>query len=267
MTTVGDLVPYIAGALVIGGIGVALARRPELARRWFTWALALPIIVGALYLGRPGAAALAAVLGVVCAAEYGRLVRLPLADRVALVVLVAGLPMAAWLIPAQLPRLLAAAILVVAAVPLVAGDSEHGLRRLVFGVFGLVWLAPLTAVVLLGPTVLALFMAVSIADIAAYFGGRLLKGPHLSPVSPNKRWSGVLTGMIAGLATLAVLGSFTPALAVAVAIGAPVGDLIESMVKRGSGAKDAGAWIPGSGGLLDRVDSLLVALALTIVLS
>lgn len=265
--TVGDLVPYIAGVLVVGGVGVFGSRRRELIRRWCAWALAVPILVGALYLGSPGAAVLAAGVGVVCAAEYARLARLPVADRAVLTAAVVGLPVVAWLLPARLPTVLAVSVLAVAVVPLLGGDAEHGFRRLAYGVFGVAWLAPLTGVVLLGPTALALFAAVSVADIAAYFGGRLVKGPFLSPVSPNKRWSGVAIGALAGLGTLAAMGSLSLPLAIAVAVGAPVGDLIESMVKRGSGVKDAGAWIPGSGGLLDRVDSLLMALALAVVLS
>jgi phosphatidate cytidylyltransferase len=55
-------------------------------------------------------------------------------------------------------------------------------------------------------------------------------------------------------------------MAVAVAVGGPAGDLLESMVKRGGRTKDTGNWLPGSGGLLDRSDSLLIALAVLLLL-
>ncbi|MFB9880411.1 phosphatidate cytidylyltransferase [Planobispora siamensis] len=267
MTDVGDLVPYIAAALVIGGVAVALSRRREYILRWCVWAVAVPAVVAILYAGPGGAAALAAAVGVVCAAEYGLLTRLPVPDRVVLGVAVAALPVTAWLAPAQLPRLFAAAVLAVALVPLLSGDAAGGLNRLCLGVLGVVWFAPLIGVVLLGPAALALFAAVSVADVIASFGGRSLGGPRLSPLSPAKHWSGVLAGTAAGLGVLALLGAFTPALAVAVAFGAPLGDLLESMVKRGAEVKDSASWLAGAGGLLDRLDSLLLALALALLLS
>ncbi|MDH6440064.1 CDP-diglyceride synthetase [Streptomyces sp. SAI-144] len=112
-----------------------------------------------------------------------------------------------------------------------------------------------------------MFVAVSVADIAAYFAGRRLGGPRLSPLSPAKRWSGALAGAAAGVCVLAVLSALTLPMAIAVAVGGPAGDLLESMIKRGAQVKDAGHWLPGSGGLLDRIDSLLVALAVLLVLS
>lgn len=120
---------------------------------------------------------------------------------------------------------------------------------------------------LLGPSALALCLAVALADVAAWGGGRLLGGPHLSPLSPAKRWGGVVTGAVCGLAVLAAAGALTPGYAVAVAVGAPLGDLLESMLKRGARVKDTGGWLPGFGGLLDRIDSLLIALAVAVVLS
>jgi phosphatidate cytidylyltransferase len=199
-------------------------------------------------------------------AEYARLAVLPTTDRVLVTLVVTGLVVAAWVVPHQLPRLAAGGALAVVAGPVLAGDGEHGFRRAACGLLGVAWFAPLAVVVSLGPAALALFVAVSVADIAAYFGGRRLGGPRLSPLSPAKRWSGLLVGAGAGLGTLAVLGALSLPLAVGVGIGGPLGDLIESMIKRGAGAKDAGTWLPGSGGLLDRVDSLLLALAVTALL-
>lgn len=261
-----DTAPYLAGALGVSGLAVWRSRQRELVRRWLTWAVAAPLVTVSLLLGSPGAAALAAALGVVCALEYARLVRLRTPERLILVAGTALLPWVALAGDMHWPP--AALLLAMALAPVLSGDAENGARRAAFGVFGLLWFAPLTGLVLLGPAqAFALCLAVALADVAAWCGGKLIGGPALSPLSPAKTWGGVLGGAIGGLGVLALLGALTPALAVAVAIGAPLGDLLESMVKRGAGVKDAGAWLPGFGGLLDRVDSLLIALAVAVVLS
>lgn len=178
-----------------------------------------------------------------------------------------ALPVAAWLAPGHLPRILAAAVLAAALVPVLAGDAEGGARRVAFAAGGVLWFAPLAGAVLLGDAALALFAAVSLTDITASLAGRRLGGPRLSPVSPNKTWAGALCGAAAGTATLAALGACTPAYATAVLLGAPLGDLLESLVKRGLKVKDSASWLAGAGGLLDRLDSLLLTFALALLLT
>ncbi|MFJ4832904.1 phosphatidate cytidylyltransferase [Streptomyces sp. NPDC088747] len=266
MITVASLAPYLGGALAVGGVAVAASRRRELLVRWCAWAVGVPLVTGAFWLGRPGAAAVAALAGVVAVLEFGGLMRTSRTDRAVLATSVTGVVLTAWLAPGQELRAVAVGALAVAAVPLLAGDADHGLHRLSAGLLGLAWLSVLAALVPLGASALALFVAVSVADIVASFAGRGLGGPALSPLSPAKRWSGTLAGAAAGVGALAVLSALSWPMAVAVAVGGPAGDLLESMVKRGVRTKDSGRWLAGSGGLLDRIDSLLLALAVLLVL-
>lgn len=274
MITVGTLVPYLVGALVAGGIAVAVSRRRDMIHRWCAWAVGIPLVTGGFWLGPPGAAVIAAVVAVILAAEFGALMRAPWLDRAALALALTGLIATVWLSPGHILYAAGAGALLVGTVPVLTGDTADGLRRAAGGVLGLVWFAPLAAMVPLGAVTLLLFAAVSIGDIAAYIAGRRFGGPRLSPLSPAKHWSGTVAGGVAAVGTLAAAGVFTRGLPTslvvglmaAVVVGAPLGDLFESMVKRGAGAKDAAAWIPGSGGLLDRIDSMLFALAITLLL-
>ena len=102
----------------------------------------------------------------------------------------AALPLVAWQVPARLGHVFAAALLAVALVPVLGGDTAGGARRAAAGVFGTAWLAALTGLVLLGEAALPLIFAVSVADVGAWCAGRLGGGPALSPLSPAKRWTG-----------------------------------------------------------------------------
>ncbi|GAB2498127.1 hypothetical protein GCM10026982_25530 [Nocardiopsis aegyptia] len=116
---------------------------------------------------------------------------------------------------------------------------------------------------------LVTFIVVTISsDIGGYFAGILLGRHKMAPViSPNKTWEGfggsVVGCSVAG-ALCVVLMLDGPwwvgvVLGLAVVLGATVGDLIESMFKRDLGVKDMGRFMPGHGGLMDRLDSLLIA--------
>ncbi|MEV0777068.1 phosphatidate cytidylyltransferase [Streptomyces sp. NPDC050428] len=282
--TVGRAVPLVAGALGASGIAVAalpsrLAMRAELRARWRTWVIAAPVFLGTLFLGAGGAFALAAALGVTAVSEYVRMAGLPRAEHAVLAASAVVLPALAWLVPhaVDLPAIdlrVVALLVVAAALPaLLAGDHERGFTRSARTVFALLWIPlPLTGLVVLGDTAVAVGLAVALGDVGAWCGGTALgrRGAlarPLSPLSPSKTWAGVLGAAGATGLALAAVGAFTPLLWAAVLTGCVLGDLLESMVKREAGVKDAGSWLPGFGGLLDRIDSLLLALLLAMVVT
>ena len=109
------------------------------------------------------------------------------------------------------------------------------------------------------------------SDTFAYFGGRLWGKTKLAPkISPKKTREGALCGFIGCVATVLLMGclwlgyGLLPMLVLGVGIGifAPLGDLVESILKRFCGIKDSGNFFPGHGGVLDRCDSLIFSVPL-----
>ena len=118
-----------------------------------------------------------------------------------------------------------------------------------------------------GPMLLAfLLVVVQSSDVAQYLVGRTLGRHRLSRVSPAKTWEGFLGGLLWSVVVGLLLGPmvpFTPAEAASMAgmvyLLGVAGGLLMSAVKRDLGLKDWGRTLPGHGGILDRVDSLLLA--------
>ena len=117
--------------------------------------------------------------------------------------------------------------------------------------------------------ILFLFLVVWTTDVAAFLAGKGFGGPRLAPDgSPNKTWSGwggaVLCALLAGAAGAPLLGAnvvWGASLGAILSIAAQAGDLLESRLKRNAGLKDTSGFIPGHGGVLDRVDGLMAATA------
>lgn len=156
----------------------------------------------------------------------------------------------------------------------VAGYDVVGAKHLVLG--------PLSMRIAPGGVLLIFPLIVTWAsDIGAYFTGRAIGGHKLIPsVSPGKTIAGAVGGLVASmlvsllfaravLVPAASLG-FTPWGALLfggiISVAAQVGDLFESLIKRDGGAKDSSHIIPGHGGVLDRVDSLLFVLPVAYLL-
>lgn len=163
----------------------------------------------------------------------------------------------------------------------VLADSAAGLFGLMYVAFPLL-LAPLITTRENGTAqLLFLLIVVWAGDITALYVGRSLGRHRMAPVlSPKKTWEGaagsMLGSILAGLGVIE-LGShfyrhgiplllyteplwYWIAMAIALNIAAQIGDLLESAIKRGAGLKDSGSILPGHGGVLDRIDALLLAL-------
>ena len=168
---------------------------------------------------------------------------------------------------------LAGSLLALLAWPVMAGDLE-GPARAAFGFLGVAYVAFLGGFFVAlreGPSGLGLTLftlgCTWAFDTAGFFVGGAVGRHRLAPgISPGKTVEGLLGGVAGALAAalglvrlLGLPAGFAPAGGLAVAVAAQAGDLAESMLKRFAGAKDSGTLLPGHGGVLDRLDSLLFA--------
>lgn len=116
------------------------------------------------------------------------------------------------------------------------------------------------------PEVFFLFVLIWSSDSFAYFAGKLFGKHKMAPkISPKKTWEGYAGGVILTLILSFFIEKYNADLrgnwvvvGFLVAVFAPIGDLVESQLKRSFGAKDSGNIIPGHGGILDRLDSFII---------
>ena len=244
-------------------------------------ALAAVVIAAITLLPQAGRAAFFLLLALFAAYEWAKLAGVaqpPL--RLACVAVTAGLLVGLWLLPMAVNAVLAVAVVfwlgalaIVLAYPASAGLVRAPAFVLPAGAVALAgaWLALTT---LPAGVALWLLATVAAADTGAYFAGRRFGRRPLAPrASPGKTWAGTGGGAFAALLCGAV-GAWWFAgplvawlsLAAALFVASVVGDLFESVLKRVRGVKDSGAVLPGHGGVLDRLDSVLGAAPVTAVL-
>ena len=278
----------VFGILALGLLGVLVAERRRLRQvvsstlflRVRSWAVIAPVFVLAIFSGGFLVFLLAAFIALQGAAEYGRLVGLQRRYAWLLVfwsvvgLLVAALAQRYFLfLPLGFFFLLTLA-------PIVTGHVEDAHEQVSDALFGYVYVGlPMAYLVFIKAAevwglefLILVGLSVALSDVFAFVVGSALKGPKLAPkVSPGKTWSGTLGNLAGATVGVALLTRIVPdewtglgvvTLIVVIAVAAVWGDLTESFIKRDFAVKDAGTLIPGFGGILDRVDSLLFVIPL-----
>ena len=248
----------------------------------------IPVIVGLVLLGGPAYTAAVAFVLAVAALEFfsatdpaasgprGLFEQRPLgligAASVVLLVAAADNGFEWW------TRALALVVVLPFVPVILRGDTETGLRDWTWTLAGVMYLGFLGSHLVFlrdAPNgrdwVLLAVLATFATDSAAYAVGRLIGRTKISPgISPGKTLEGSLGGVAGGVAGVLVLnwaldagaGAEIVGLAVLLPLVAELGDLAESLIKRGAGVKDASRVIPGHGGFLDRLDSILFTVPL-----
>ncbi len=261
-------------------------------QRLLTTSIALPAALALVFFA-PGTVAFAAFLGVfLLAAVEFRTIASHVAPSAPLRSLLIWMPLASvagFLLVRGEPREVPAWWLLTAAsaIAAVAGcttllartDVRDGLAAMGILAFaipyfaippvGLYWLQAIDPMLLM-----ALLAIVWLGDTAAWAVGKAIGRHKLAPtVSPKKTWEGAAAGFAAGMIAMAVwsllrLGELRPellAIAAVTAVAAQLGDLVESVIKRGSGVKDSSNLLPGHGGFFDRMDAMLLATPVYVV--
>lgn len=256
--------------------------------RLVTAALLIPLLAVLLWLGNVALAVIVALVVAIAAAEAaGLLRRAGLAVQRPLIVLL-GLAAVAetiasaegldWALPAWLVTVVAVGTLSALAAPDIGRAGLRWTGTLAAGLYAGLLAFLLRIPLTVGPDaatgpladtldagrawLLLIVLGVWAYDTSAYTVGRLWPRGRLAPrISPNKTWSGAAGGALGAIVAGAAIGALIgrpiegAGMGVMVAVAAPLGDLLESMLKRAAGVKDSGGLFPGHGGMLDRVDA------------
>jgi phosphatidate cytidylyltransferase len=254
-----------------------------LKQRVITSIIVIPVIAVAVWFGVPWLPILAAFAGVVGITEFYRLTGvnkvLPMAVcgtiLTVLFIIYPAFSFSFTIAPASV--LLTAAVALPLAIMIFLPKQEGLFRMWAWTLTGILYIGWLISYMIsirvdAGRNWLFLmFFCTFGSDIAAYFVGKAFGKHKMAPtISPNKSWEGAIAGVLGSVVMSCLFTLETPVrvplsiisaivLGIVVSVFGQVGDLAESMLKRGTGVKDSGTIMPGHGGMMDRLDSLLFA--------
>ncbi|MFN0054305.1 MAG: phosphatidate cytidylyltransferase [Planctomycetales bacterium] len=279
------------GLLSVAGLAIAILKwglRKNVDHAWQSyrgWLIMVPVIIGAIFLGREATIIGLTVLSIFATKEFARATGLYqdwlMTGVVYLGIITVGVvslmhdpfhpETKGWYgLFIACPVYIVAAILLM---PILRNQSQGQLQKIALAIVAFVYfgwmfghLAYLANAQHAYSYLLYLLFAVELNDVAAFTCGKLFgRHPLRSNISPKKTWEGSLGALAVSLLLPWLLWFTFPhftgwqlvIIGLIVGIGGQLGDLAISVIKRDVGIKDMGALIPGHGGLLDRIDSLI----------
>jgi len=270
----------VFGLLLGAGVALALLHfvwRVELGRVWKTyrsWLWMAPLVALAIFAGRVPFIIGVTAVSLFAFREFARVSTLS-RDRwmngaVCLGIIAVGV---AALLDADPVLVPVGALALISLVPVLRNRAQGGLQELSLGMIAFVylgWMFGQLGFLANAPQAYGylcyLLFATEVSDVAAFTFGRMFgRHPLRSEISPHKTWEGSLGALALSLALPFLLRFSFPFFGtrelvltgLIVGLGGQLGDLSLSMIKRALGAKDWSAVIPGHGGILDRIDSLI----------
>lgn len=296
LTVAGALVVFLAYTLFMERRNLSRLMETSLFPRWLSSAILAPLMLVCVFSGPLALTFLITLFGLVSVWEFARMTGLSTPFKLAAYAFGAAVPALTALAPLLVPPALMLCVLTMGsiavfkfrAVSAVSGGplppvltpqtapAAPVLHQAVTAFFAVAY-APLLGSFAIyisamdggAGILLSLISAVALSDTCAFLCGKAFGKRKMAPhVSPNTTWAGAVGNTLGAYLGFSIVLIAGPALPLAVLLVLPaliaaasiMGDLFESVVKRTVGVKDAGTWLPGFGGILDRIDSLLFVL-------
>jgi len=277
----------IVAALFVFGLVVVLffARKNlkagltgELGKRLLGWMLITPLFLAGVFMGGVVGAIILLLFFYRVSFEYNRAVGVERSYAIYIYALIPMTLIVAAFVPSLYFTLPAGSILLLTLIPILTRRVDNLYQQLSYAGRGYLYLVWTTGHLILlqqlagDGLVMLTAIGVALSDAMQFVVGKLIGKHIIAPeVNPRKAWEGLLGDLIGASVGVALFSFALPpqfgllekiALVFLIGIGAAWGDLISSLVKRAADTKDWGSLIPGHGGLLDRANSLVIAIPL-----
>lgn len=258
---------------------------PDIARRVLVSIIAIPVILFLSYAGSYYFVGLVLLIGIVSFIEFGMLA----ANKKIFLNRIIGVLSVIFLIINQFFHLidLFPAFIIISVLTLLTEifrNKENAISNLGATLLGIFYIGLFSSSLISirefypriedlylrgGLIIISIFASIWICDSAAYFiGSKFGKHKVIPRISPSKSWEGAVAGFVFAILTMIIarivlIGFLSTKdviiLGIIIGVVGQLGDFVESLIKRDSGAKDSSGLIPGHGGMFDRFDSLLLS--------